>query len=115
MTSFSNALSSTANLTEYLKLAASVIQEQMMLQLPQKEPKQFLYDLIGDYPTRGGKKFRSALVLLSSELFNGSSESSLNTAIALELFQSNFLPCLGRDYHELAAKFYLPSSVGLEG
>jgi len=41
-----------------------------------------------DYPQRGGKRFRPALVLLSCELFGGDPEKALTSAVALELFHN---------------------------
>ncbi|GGJ21050.1 polyprenyl synthetase family protein [Deinococcus roseus] len=49
---------------------------------------QHLYDLMRDYPQRGGKMLRSQLLLMVSEAFGGSVSQALPLAAALELFQN---------------------------
>ncbi len=59
--------------------------------IPDKEPRKYLYDLIDDYPHRGGKAFRPGLCIAACRAYGGSLESVLNSAIALELFHNAFL------------------------
>ena len=75
-------------LNTYLKAAGEWIGEETLRCLPDGEPREYLYDLIRDYPLRGGKGFRPALVLLCCELFGGNPEDALNSAVALELFHN---------------------------
>ena len=75
-------------LDPYLKAASEWISEETMRCLPDSEPKEYLYDLMRDYPQRGGKRFRPALVLLCCELFGGDPEDALTSAVALELFHN---------------------------
>ncbi len=56
--------------------------------LPAGEPKADLYDLARDYPGRGGKRFRPALLLLATALAGGDPARALPSAVALELFQN---------------------------
>jgi geranylgeranyl diphosphate synthase, type II len=49
---------------------------------------QVLYDMMRDYPSRGGKGLRGSLCLLWCELFSGKKKDALITASALELFQN---------------------------
>src|SRR5579864_903366 len=49
---------------------------------------QLLYDMMRDYPSRGGKGLRGSLCLLWCELFSGKKQNALVTASALELFQN---------------------------
>jgi geranylgeranyl diphosphate synthase type II len=56
--------------------------------LPQGEPAAFLYEPARDYPLRGGKRFRPALLLLSTVLAGGDPLRALPSAVALELFQN---------------------------
>jgi geranylgeranyl diphosphate synthase type II len=49
---------------------------------------QSLYEMMRDYPSRGGKGIRGTLCLLWCELFSGAREKALITAAALELFQN---------------------------
>jgi geranylgeranyl diphosphate synthase type II len=41
-----------------------------------------------DYPERGGKRFRPALVLLACQVFDGDMSKAVRTAVAFEMFQS---------------------------
>lgn len=59
--------------------------------IPDKEPKKYLYDLIGDYPNRGGKGFRPGLCIATCRAFGGTLSQALNSAVALELFHNAFL------------------------
>jgi len=56
--------------------------------LPRGEPADFLYDPARDYPLRGGKRFRPALLLLSCALAGGDPARAVPSAVALELFQA---------------------------
>jgi geranylgeranyl diphosphate synthase, type II len=47
-----------------------------------------LYDMMRDYPGRGGKGLRGTMCLLWCEMFRGKRESALITAASLELFQN---------------------------
>jgi geranylgeranyl diphosphate synthase, type II len=49
---------------------------------------QLLYDMMKDYPSRGGKGLRGSLCLLWCELFSGKKLNAMVTASALELFQN---------------------------
>lgn len=84
--SFSAATSQS--LSDFLAHAGNLIQKSILDLIPNEHPKSFLYDLLRDYPKRGGKKFRSALVLLSCEWFGGTITDALPSAIAYELFQN---------------------------
>ena len=81
------------DLAEFLQKTSSVIQENILDLIPGENKKgqsenRFLYDLMRDYPLRGGKKFRSALVFLSCEWFGGTIAQALHSALAFELFQN---------------------------
>jgi geranylgeranyl diphosphate synthase type II len=49
---------------------------------------QNLYDMMRDYPGRGGKGIRGTMCLLWCELFSGTKDQALITAAGLELFQN---------------------------
>jgi geranylgeranyl diphosphate synthase type II len=55
--------------------------------LPSKKPNE-LYDLMREYPMRGGKRLRPAFCMLSCEAFGGNPKQALRTATALEAFQN---------------------------
>ena len=64
------------------------IQQEMFGFLPLQEPEDFLYCPMRDYPERGGKRFRPALVLLACQALGGDSRQAVRTAAAFEMFQS---------------------------
>jgi geranylgeranyl diphosphate synthase type II len=55
--------------------------------LPSRKPNQ-LYDLMREYPMRGGKRLRPAFCMLSCEAFGGNPARAVRTATALEAFQN---------------------------
>jgi geranylgeranyl diphosphate synthase type II len=59
--------------------------------IPNKEPKKYLYDLVADYPNRGGKGFRPGLCIAACKAYGGSADQALNSAVALELLHNAFL------------------------
>ncbi len=59
--------------------------------IPDKEPKKYLYNLIADYPNRGGKGFRPGLCIASTVAYGGKKEDASNSAICLELLHNAFL------------------------
>lgn len=65
--------------------------EKLMSFIPDREPKKYLYDLVGQYPQRGGKGFRPGLCLASCSIFGGKDSHAINSAVALELFHNAFL------------------------
>jgi geranylgeranyl diphosphate synthase type II len=50
-----------------------------------------LYDLVADYPRRGGKAIRPALCLAACVAFGGGVEEALPTAAAIEILHNAFL------------------------
>jgi geranylgeranyl diphosphate synthase type II len=59
--------------------------------IPDKEPRKYLYDMVHDYPNRGGKGFRPSLCIATSRAFGGSTSITLNSAVTLELLHNAFL------------------------
>lgn len=83
--------SETQTLKEYLKSNKMLFDQTIMNFLPESiETKeiQLLYDMMRDYPSRGGKGLRGSLCLLWCELFSGKKSDALVTASALEIFQN---------------------------
>ena len=58
--------------------------------LPSRGPP-YLYNLISDYPSRGGKGLRAALCLATCGAFGGREQRALPIAVAIELFHNGFL------------------------
>ena len=75
-------------LKDYLEENVPLVDAEMFAFLPDAEPRNFLYEPMRDYPLRGGKRFRSALVLLSCEALSGEKDKAVRTAAAFEMFQS---------------------------
>jgi len=59
--------------------------------IPDKEPRKYLYDLVSDYPARGGKGFRPGLCIATCKSYGGDINLALNSAITLELLHNAFL------------------------
>ncbi|MCE6996139.1 polyprenyl synthetase family protein [Saccharothrix sp. S26] len=59
--------------------------------LPDREPKEDLYDLMRSYPTRQGKGLRPTLVFAACAAFGEKPENAVRAAAALELFHNGFL------------------------
>jgi geranylgeranyl diphosphate synthase type II len=62
----------------------------MLANVPKQGPP-YLYDLVADYPARGGKGLRAALCLATCGALGGSEGQALDTAVAIELFHNAFL------------------------
>lgn len=77
-----------SGLSDFLHRYIPEIEREMFEFLPVQEPEGFLYAPMRDYPERGGKRFRPALVLLACEVFNGDMKRAVRTAAAFEMFQS---------------------------
>ena len=75
-------------LKAYVEIAVPKINEELFSFLPIQEPARFLYKPMRDYPERGGKRFRSVLVLLGCEAVGGDPAKAMRTAAAFEMFQS---------------------------
>lgn len=82
------SVSHCSDLGDFLQKAGELIHLEIEKWIPSQEPKKYLYDLVKDYPARGGKRFRSALVLLSCELFGGKISDAVVSAIAFEMFHN---------------------------
>src|SRR5271156_6655923 len=76
-----------ALLHEYGSIVRSVLPEY----LPKKEPRRYLYDLIADYPQRGGKMMRPGLCIATARAFGAPIEHALGPAITIELLHNALL------------------------
>jgi len=80
------------------KLVEAVLEEygglarrHMQRYLTREEPKSYLYELISDYPRRGGKMMRPALCLAMTGACGGEIGDALPSAVAIELFHNALL------------------------
>lgn len=59
--------------------------------IPSQHPHRHLYDLLADYPQRGGKMMRPSLCIATARAFGAKLEDALNTAVAIELLHNALL------------------------
>jgi geranylgeranyl diphosphate synthase type II len=74
-----------------LKKYKSLVDKQIFERLPQGHsvPEiNNLFEMINDYPHRGGKGLRPSILLIFCQAFGGDLQSAVNTAAALEIFQN---------------------------
>jgi geranylgeranyl diphosphate synthase type II len=76
-----------ATLEEYGALTRAALQEW----LPKEEPKRYLYDLVADYPARGGKMLRPCLCLATAVAFGANRQDALRAAVSIELLHNALL------------------------
>jgi geranylgeranyl diphosphate synthase type II len=56
-----------------------------------REPRRHLYNLVADYPRRGGRMLRSSLCIATARVFGASIEDAVHSAAAIELLHNAFL------------------------
>jgi len=90
-------VSETAEITEE-KLVPSMLREYTELTrsllfqyLPDTEPRRYLYDLLADYPRRGGRGFRPSLCIATARAFGSPGEAAILTAVSIELMHNAML------------------------
>lgn len=59
--------------------------------LPSAEPRRYLYDLLAEYPRRGGRSFRPSLCIATARAFGTPMELALSTAVSIELIHNAML------------------------
>lgn len=59
--------------------------------LPSREPRRYLYDLLSDYPQRGGKMMRPSMCIAAARLFGAPLENAMHTAVAIEILHNALL------------------------
>lgn len=92
------SLAMSAPLTHTPELISDMLQEYGAMThdaikqyLPSGVPRQHLYDLLSDYPERGGKMMRSTICLASARAFGGRFEDAILSAVAIELLHNALL------------------------
>jgi geranylgeranyl diphosphate synthase type II len=68
-----------------------ITREALKAYLPSGAPRRHLYDLLADYPMRGGKMMRPSLCIATARAFGGSIDAALNSAAAIELLHNAML------------------------
>ena len=56
-----------------------------------REPQRHLYNLVADYPHRGGRMLRPSLCIATARAFGAPLEDAVRSAVALELLHNAFL------------------------
>lgn len=69
----------------------SATRTELLRYLPSKEPRSNLYNLLPQYPLRGGAGVRPALCIAVCGAFGGTVEDAIGSAVALELLHTAFL------------------------
>lgn len=59
--------------------------------LPSRKPRRHLYDLLADYPQRGGKMMRPALCMATVRAFGGRVDDAVQSAVAIEMLHNALL------------------------
>jgi geranylgeranyl diphosphate synthase, type II len=80
-----------ASVEQDLSRYGAITREAMRLYLPDAEPRRHLWDLVDEYPGRGGKAIRPALCLATAVAFGGDVDEALPSAVALEMLHNAFL------------------------
>ncbi len=65
--------------------------EVLVRYLPDAEPREYLYDLVADYPTRGGRGFRPSLCIATARAFGSSMSDAILSAVSIELMHNAML------------------------
>ena len=76
---------------ETLDEYGAITREAMKPYFPAGEPRQHLYDLLADYPSRGGKMMRSSLCIATARAFGANIEDTLCSAVAIEMMHNALL------------------------
>ena len=74
-----------------LREYGKIVRHELRRYLPSKEPRRYLYDLLADYPRRGGKMMRPALCIATARAFGAPMEAALRSAVAIELLHNALL------------------------
>jgi geranylgeranyl diphosphate synthase, type II len=86
------ARASTTNLVAaMLKEYGDVTRVALCEYLRPREPRRHLYNLVADYPRRGGRMLRPSLCIATARAFGARIEEAVHSAVALELFHNAFL------------------------
>jgi geranylgeranyl diphosphate synthase type II len=65
--------------------------QQVRRYLPRSEPASYLYDLVADYPRRGGKMLRPCLCIAAARAFGAYAEDAVASAASIELLHNALL------------------------
>lgn len=83
--------STVASVEDRLAALVEPVMADMGRYLPDREPAEYLYDAVADYPRRGAKGLRPAILIATCQAFGGRAESALLPAISIELLHNALL------------------------
>jgi geranylgeranyl diphosphate synthase, type II len=78
-------------LAEYGAATRRAVLAQLQHNRGEGEAQRYLYDLLADYPQRGGKMMRSSLCIATARALGARLEDALPTAVAIELLHNALL------------------------
>lgn len=73
---------------EMLQAYGTMTRRAMERYLPDREPKRYLYELVADYPHRGGRAMRPSLCIATARAFGASPRAALYTAVSIEMLHN---------------------------
>jgi len=76
---------------QVLEEYGALTRQAMQRYIPNGAPQSYLYDLIADYPSRGGKMMRSSLCIATARVFGANPEDALCSAVAIEFLHNALL------------------------
>lgn len=85
------AVAETALVPTVLREYGAATRARMAAYLPRHEPRRHLYDLVADYPRRGGRALRPSLCIATARAFGRPVEDALCTAVAIEMLHNALL------------------------
>jgi geranylgeranyl diphosphate synthase type II len=77
--------------SEVLQRYGSATREGLKKYLPQGSANRHLYELLADYPNRGGKMMRPSICIATARAFGASLDDALRSAIAMEMMHNALL------------------------
>lgn len=76
---------------DVLEEYGAITRRAMQAYLPQAEPRSYLYELLADYPRRGGKMLRSSLCIAMARATGADIEDAIASAVSIELLHNALL------------------------
>lgn len=80
-----------ADLVEVMDSCRAQVSAEVRRLIPRESPRRDLYDLLADYPARGGKGLRPTLTIAACGALGGRPQDAVRSAAAMELFHNGFL------------------------
>lgn len=84
-------MSQSGVISDVLNEYSGLTRSRMLAYLPEKEPKNYLYDLAADYPLRGGRGLRPSLCIANAKVMGGNEGAAILTAVSIELMHNALL------------------------